>query len=229
MTKNHRIYELRTYTSNPGKLDNLINRFRIYTQYIFVKHGMQLEGFWVPIENEEQKIVYILSFPDQSSREISWKEMIADPEWVSIKAKSNIDGELVQVIQAMAMYPADLPAKGFPVADNRVVELRTYKSNPGNQPLLVELFRDHCLQLLENHGTTNIMYWEASGQEGGDQNLLICLLAHHSREEAKAAFKSFDEDGEIEGGVMSKFNRLLTASVRSVYLRPVDFSAPIVE
>jgi hypothetical protein len=106
MKKNNRIYELRIYTSNPGKLAALISRFNVYTQYMFVRHRMKLEGFWIPVENEEQKIVYLLSFPDQSSREASWKEMSADPEWLLIKEESNCHGELLKAIQVLPMVPA---------------------------------------------------------------------------------------------------------------------------
>ena len=38
------VYELRTYTTNEGKLDNLHARFRDHTVGLFKKHGIESVG-----------------------------------------------------------------------------------------------------------------------------------------------------------------------------------------
>ena len=43
-----RIFELRTYTAAPGKMDALNARFRNHTNRLFEKHGMTIIGFWMP-------------------------------------------------------------------------------------------------------------------------------------------------------------------------------------
>lgn len=45
-----RVYELRTYITNEGKLEALLARFRDHTCRLFEKHGIQNIGYWVPIE-----------------------------------------------------------------------------------------------------------------------------------------------------------------------------------
>ena len=40
------VYELRTYTTNPGKLDALNARFRDHTIRLFQKHGIESVGYW---------------------------------------------------------------------------------------------------------------------------------------------------------------------------------------
>ena len=50
-----RLYELRTYYAPEGKLENLLNRFRQHTLKLFYKHNMRAEGFWVPMDNKENK------------------------------------------------------------------------------------------------------------------------------------------------------------------------------
>ena len=45
-----RVFELRTYTTPPGKLDALKSRFRDHTVRIFNKHGMTSIGYWVPAD-----------------------------------------------------------------------------------------------------------------------------------------------------------------------------------
>ena len=41
-----RVFELRTYTCFPGKLDDLKKRFREHTMEIFERHGMKNVGYW---------------------------------------------------------------------------------------------------------------------------------------------------------------------------------------
>ena len=52
----NRVFELRTYFSPPGRLDDLHARFRDHTLKLFEKHGMTSIGYWVPIENPEETI-----------------------------------------------------------------------------------------------------------------------------------------------------------------------------
>ncbi|MBX6312382.1 MAG: NIPSNAP family protein [Isosphaeraceae bacterium] len=51
----HRVFELRTYYTNPGKMDDLHKRFREHTCRLFQKHGMTLVGFWTPIDEKDGK------------------------------------------------------------------------------------------------------------------------------------------------------------------------------
>src|SRR6185437_10637423 len=43
-----RLYEMRVYTANPGKLDALNARFRDHTVQLFKKHGITNVGYFVP-------------------------------------------------------------------------------------------------------------------------------------------------------------------------------------
>ena len=44
----HQVFELRTYTTNEGKLPNLLTRFRDHTMRIFENHDMTNVGYFVP-------------------------------------------------------------------------------------------------------------------------------------------------------------------------------------
>ena len=50
-----RVFELRTYYANPGKMTALHARFRDHTNKLFVKHGMTLIGYWTPIEHKPRR------------------------------------------------------------------------------------------------------------------------------------------------------------------------------
>ena len=65
-----RVFELRTYTASPGKLDALDARFRDHTIALFKKHGMEVVGFWEPVDKEAgagEKLIYLLAHPSREA------------------------------------------------------------------------------------------------------------------------------------------------------------------
>ena len=59
-SKKARVFELRTYTTNPGKLPDLLARFRNHTLKLFKKHGMTNVAYWT-VNGKDDTLVYILS------------------------------------------------------------------------------------------------------------------------------------------------------------------------
>lgn len=104
-----RVFELRTYTCHPGKLDSLHKRFREHTNGIFVKHGMSLIAYWTPTEGPEAEntLVYVLAFPSMAAREASWKAFRDDPDWKAAYAASQEDGKIVAKVESMFLTPTD--------------------------------------------------------------------------------------------------------------------------
>jgi NIPSNAP len=104
-----RVFELRTYYANPGKMDALHARFRDHTNKLFVKHGMTLIGYWNPMDAKEaqEKLIYILAFPSKEAAAKSWKDFQNDPDWKAAKAKSEIKGQLVAKVVSVYMNPTD--------------------------------------------------------------------------------------------------------------------------
>lgn len=104
-----RFFELRIYTANPGKLDALDARFRNHTNKLFVKHGMQLVGYWTPADGPESAntLIYILAYPSREAREASWKAFQDDAEWKAARAESEKDGKLVDKVESKFLNPTD--------------------------------------------------------------------------------------------------------------------------
>jgi NIPSNAP len=102
-----RLFELRIYTTHPGKLDALNNRFRDHTNRLFVKHGMELVGFWNPTEGPEAEntLVYILAYPNRAARDASWDAFRKDPEWVKAKDDSEKAGPIVVKVDSKFLAP----------------------------------------------------------------------------------------------------------------------------
>ena len=94
----NRVFEIRTYYANEGKLDALLARFRDHTVALFEQHGMTNVGYWVPADNKENKLVYILAFPSREARDQAFKAFSADPDWQKAYKESTKDGRLVKKI-----------------------------------------------------------------------------------------------------------------------------------
>jgi hypothetical protein len=106
----NRIFELRTYTTAPGKMDALNARFRNHTNRLFEKHGMTIIGFWMPAKQKEgeEKLIYILAYPSKAAADKSWKGFREDPEWQKVRAESEKDGKLLaKPPDSVYMKPTD--------------------------------------------------------------------------------------------------------------------------
>jgi hypothetical protein len=103
------IYELRTYTCYDGKLQALKARFRDHTIPIFKRYGLKSIGFWVPQDPEKSRdtLIYILMHSDLETAQKNWAAFKADPEWVKIKAETEVDGAFVQKIESVFMNPTE--------------------------------------------------------------------------------------------------------------------------
>ena len=104
-----RIFEMRTYTAHPGRLDALNARFRDHTTRIFDKHGMTSVGYWTPQEAplSENTLVYILAHDSREAGQASWDAFRADPEWAQVAEESQRDGRIVQNVDALWLEPTD--------------------------------------------------------------------------------------------------------------------------
>ena len=100
------VFELRTYTTNEGKLDDLHARFREHTMALFEKHGMHNVGYWVPVD-QANTLIYLISHASLEAAEDSWQAFGADPEWRAVYQASIADGRLVKKIDSIFMTPTD--------------------------------------------------------------------------------------------------------------------------
>ena len=221
--QDERLYELRVYYCEPGRLDALLARFRNHTTKLFEKHGMTNAGYWVPINNTENKLVYVMAYPSKEAREASWKGFLADPEWKKVQTASEADGKIVKKIESTLMTATDfsMPLTNSIDTRGRVFELRTYTAAEGKLPNLLTRFRDHTVALFSKHGMTHIGYWTANT----NNNTLLYVLAHPSEEAGKKAFEAFRADPVwIQARDASERNGKLTDKVVSEYMVATDFS-----
>ena len=60
-------FEIRKYYAHPGKLPDLIKRFENHTRGLFEKAGMENIIYFIPEENTDNSMTYILGYPDRKS------------------------------------------------------------------------------------------------------------------------------------------------------------------
>jgi len=113
---------------------------------------------------------------------------------------------------------------GFACAQNRVFELRTYTCYDGKLEALKTRFRDHTIEIFKRHNMESIGYWVPQDPERS-KNTLIYILAHPSREAAKANWSAFSNDPEWKKvAADSEANGKIVSHVDSVFMDPTDFS-----
>jgi NIPSNAP len=109
MPSSSTVYELRVYHALPGKLDDLLARFRDHTIKLFDRHGLKSVAYWTPAEEPQKSntLIYILQHPSRDAAAINWKSFQDDPEWKSVHAKSEANGKLVEKIDSTFMTLTD--------------------------------------------------------------------------------------------------------------------------
>jgi len=105
-----KVFEMRTYYTAPGKMADLHARFRDHTCALFQKHGMELVGFWEPVDEKSgkgEKMVYILAYPSRDSAAASWKAFQADPDWKKARDASEKNGKIVTKVESVFLNSLD--------------------------------------------------------------------------------------------------------------------------
>jgi hypothetical protein len=92
-----RVFEMRTYTTNEGRLPALQARFRDHTLGFFKKYDMTSIGYWVPADGpaSQTTLVYILAHPSREAAKANWAKFAADEDWRKAAAASQVDGKIL--------------------------------------------------------------------------------------------------------------------------------------
>lgn len=225
------VYELRTYTTNEGKLENLNARFRDHTVGLFKKHGMESVGYWVPTDGEKSKntLIYVLKHKSRESAKASWAAFRADPEWTKVAKESQVDGQILAKAPESVFMEATEYSPMFSndeKSDDAVYELRIYRTNEGKLKNLDARFRDHTIRLFNRHGIASVAYWHPS-DEPASADTLIYIVRHKSKEAAKKSWMSFggDEEWKKVATESQKDGKFLRERPESIYMKATDYSA----
>jgi NIPSNAP len=225
------VCELRTYTAAPGRLDDVLARFRDHTIGIFNRHGMVSVGYWVPQDAKDgagEKLVYLLRHPSREAAVKNWAAFRADPEWQSVAKASEAHGKIVIHTESVFLAPADFSpevAMGSGPGAPRVFELRTYTAPEGKLAELDARFRSPERSYFVRHGMMEVGYFHPLDAAAGAGHTFVYMLAHASRQAATASWAGFHADPDwVALKAVTEKEGPLTTKVVSVFLAPTDFS-----
>jgi hypothetical protein len=102
------IYEIREYSSVPGRMPALIRRFKDHTLDLFEEHGMECVFMSLTEvgENSTNELVYVMRFDSYDDMGRKWAAFMADPQWRQVRAVSESDGPIVERIRRRVLNPA---------------------------------------------------------------------------------------------------------------------------
>ena len=102
------IYELRFYTAMPGRMDDLLRRFRDHALPIWQRHGIRQAGFWRGTEEGTSDVLtYFLVWESMADRDVRWTAFMDDPDTKAALAASTANGNLVASVEKRFMSPTD--------------------------------------------------------------------------------------------------------------------------
>lgn len=197
--KEGKLYEMRFYTTNPGKLPDLHARFRDHTLKLFEKHGIENIIYWNVSESpkgsdedKENLMIYIIAHKNEAAKDASWAAFRSDPEWQAAAKKSEENGKiLAKAPRAIFMRetdfsPPDEPASSDAKAPARLWELRQYNDGAERVPHTVDRFGSGEKEIFTKNGMQTVKFWTAT-----DNSAFIYLLAHKDKAASDASWKGF--------------------------------------
>jgi hypothetical protein len=104
-----RVFELRTYTAQPGKFEAMKTRFRNHIIPLFKKQNLTVVGFWTPADApaSENTLIYVLAHPSREAAKKNWDGFRSDPERVKVWAETEKDGPINLKVDSVYMNPLD--------------------------------------------------------------------------------------------------------------------------
>lgn len=88
------IYELRIYTAVPGRLPDVLARFRDHTVGIWNRLGIRQLGYWTTAIGPDRGVI------------------VADPEWIEVRKASEAAGPIVARMDNSFLAPTSFsPAR----------------------------------------------------------------------------------------------------------------------
>ena len=207
------IYELRTYTLQPGMQGQYLkNSAEIGRKIRGDKYG-KLEGFWSTEFGTLNQVVHLWAFESLNDRERLRGELAKNEEWTK--------GYLPQIRSMLAaqenkILSAQLPLKP-PASDGNVYELRTYRTPVGRAGEWLGHFK--AIMPVREKYSKNAGLWQT---EMGALNEVVHLWAYHDLNDRAAVRAKVMQDPEWQA-FLGKATPILF-EMKSIILNPSPHS-----
>lgn len=109
------IHQLRIYEIFERNKAAFHARFRDHAMRITRRYGFEFVDMWERSHDGRTEFVYLLRWPDVSTKERAWAAFLADEEWKEIKRVTRAEhGDLVGEIEDRTLVSVDYAAAGRP-------------------------------------------------------------------------------------------------------------------
>jgi NIPSNAP len=86
-------------------------RFRDHAARIMRRHAFDIVAMWEATTPRRTEFVYLLSWPDEATKDSAWARFMADEEWKQIKQVTSAQhGDLVGAIEDRVLAPTSYSA-----------------------------------------------------------------------------------------------------------------------
>ncbi len=99
--------------SGSGQSATPVYELRVYHTKLFEKHGIKNVAYWTPTDEplKGKTLVYILAHPSREAATANWQAFRDDPEWQSVRDKSEANGKIVEKVDSTFLVPTDFSPK----------------------------------------------------------------------------------------------------------------------
>lgn len=100
------IYEQRIYHAMPGRLPDLLARFKDVTLPLWERHEIRQAGFWtVLVGGSNHDLIYLLAWESMAEREHKWTAFSTDPDWLQKRSDTERNGALISSLSNTFLQP----------------------------------------------------------------------------------------------------------------------------
>ena len=105
-----RAFDLRLYTTSPGKTEAFWNRWREHATRLYQRQGLASVGFWKADKKDKDgndQVIVLLAGDSVEAINAGIARFHQDEEWLKIERETEKDGKLRSSVEAFKMLPTD--------------------------------------------------------------------------------------------------------------------------
>jgi NIPSNAP protein len=224
------IYELRMYSVAPGRLADVHSRFK-QLPALFSRHKIECVGRWSATSGPRAPhFVYLMAYRDLAEREAIWPGFYADPDWLSLRERTNAGSEMTERFDIMFLRQSpvwDTEAALSGETIGGMHELILCQTALGLTPAVNAFLAESYLPVLRAAGAQVMGVFDMVA--GHDLPQVVLMLAWRSANARQSAWHQVSSDGLVDGLLNRQretFGRPLLGRSEIHLLEPTPFALP---
>jgi hypothetical protein len=226
------LYEFRQYVIERGRMNDNHDRMANYNIELFRKNGVNAVGRWTTIAGPRMPLFcYLMQWQDSAERERCWGSFYADPEWATVRAKTNAGNEMVERNDLFLMTPnsAFKPnVEDFNRTIGGVHQILIQQTVPGQNPKIADFLSNIYLPALRREGCHVIGVCDLAA--GPALPTIVLFLAWKSPEAWWNGWQKFTDSPEVVAAFSEQRKHLGASLFRTCdnfVLAPAPYALPV--